>query len=76
MHVMRYAEKRKFDGFALPGELGDMLGVSNTVVLQWAKAKKIPSVKLPSGRYIFDPDAVIAALKSNGRQQTILTGRL
>lgn len=53
-------------------DIGDMFDVSASIVLRWAKGGKIPAIKLPSGRYCFDPEAVTAALKSVGMQPTIL----
>ena len=56
------------------GDIGDMFDVSSTVVIRWAKRGEIPAIKLPSGRYCFDPKAVTDALKNKGLCPTILAG--
>jgi len=55
-------------------DIGDMFDVASTVVIRWAKRGEIPAIKLPSGRYCFDPKAVTDALKNKGIHQTILGG--
>ncbi len=56
-------------------DIGDMYDVSSTIVLRWAKAGEIPAVKLPSGRFVFDPAAVTNALQNKGLHPTILEDR-
>ena len=49
------------------GEIGDVLGVRATTICRVAKQGHIPKLILPNGRFLFDPDAVIDALrKTNG----------
>ncbi len=44
--------------------MGDLLGVKATSVRRWARLDQIPKLVLPSGRFVFDLKAVIAALRT------------
>lgn len=44
------------------GDIGAMLKVRGAIIRRWAREGKIPSVKLPNGRFLFDPKAVQNAL--------------
>ena len=46
------------------GIIGDMLGMHSDAVIRWAKSGDIPSIKLPNGRFLFDQEEVLSALKS------------
>ena len=43
--------------------MGDLRGVKAKHVRTWARRGKIPKLILPSGRFVFDPHAVIEALR-------------
>ena len=45
------------------GEIGDLLGVRAETIRRWAKKDKIPKIVLPNGRSVFEPPAVISALR-------------
>lgn len=47
-------------------ELARRLGLSKPTILTLAKSGVIPSMKLPSGHYRFDEEAVRTALASKG----------
>jgi predicted site-specific integrase-resolvase len=49
--------------FMSAAEMGYLLGVKGAIVRQWARLGKIPKLTLPNGRFVFDPKAVIEALK-------------
>ena len=49
--------------FVNAAEMGDILGVRAISVRRWAHEGLIPKLDLPSGRFVFDPKAVIAALR-------------
>ena len=63
-----YENNEQLTRYVQAGDIGDMFDVSSTVVLKWAKSGKIPSIKLPSGRYCFDPDDVTTALRCGNVQ--------
>jgi len=44
-------------------EMAAMLGVRRGSVRRWASRGLIPKVVLPSGRFVFEPQAVIAKLR-------------
>ena len=46
--------------------MADMLAVSVEQLRRWAKQSLVPKLTLPSGRYVFNPDEVIAALAAGG----------
>ena len=50
-------------------ELADRIGLSKNKVIALANAGHIPSIKLPSGHYRFDPDEVIASLRTRGGEE-------
>ena len=43
--------------------MADRLGVRASAVRRWAHRGDIPKLVLPSGRFVFDPMAVIASLR-------------
>ena len=45
-----------------PAEVGERLGVSDETIRRWAKSGALPSILLPSGRYVFRPDDIAAIL--------------
>ena len=47
--------------------MGDLLGVKAKYIRIWARQDKIPKLVLPNGRFAFDANAVIEALKAKGR---------
>ena len=51
--------------FVDAGAMGDLLGVKAKYVRIWARQNKIPKLVLPNGRFVFNPNAVIEALKAN-----------
>jgi len=51
--------------FVSAAELAERLGVKASAVRRWARRGDIPRLVLPNGRFVFDPDAVIVALRSN-----------
>ena len=51
--------------FVDAGAMGDILGVKAKYVRIWARQDKIPKLVLPNGRFAFNPNAVIEALKAN-----------
>jgi excisionase family DNA binding protein len=46
-------------------EVADMLGVSTGALLRWARAGKVPAVKLPSGAIRFVPEQIDAWIQRN-----------
>lgn len=52
--------------FVDAGAMGDLLGVKAKHIRIWARQSKIPKLVLPSGKFAFDPNAVIEALKAKG----------
>ena len=50
--------------FADTSDIAKMLSVGVQTIRGWANQKKIPSMKLPNGKFIFDPAEVIAAVKN------------
>ena len=48
------------------GVIGDLFDLRSDVSLRWAKRGDTPSIKLPNGRFMFDPDEGLASLKSRG----------
>jgi predicted site-specific integrase-resolvase len=56
------------------GSLGDLLNLRSTVILRWAKQGDIPSIRLPNGRYMFDENEVLSALKVQGNGSNTLLG--
>ena len=59
------SEERSSIQFVSAAEMADLLGVRAAAVRRWARRGAIPRLALPSGRFAFDPDAVIAALQDN-----------
>jgi predicted site-specific integrase-resolvase len=51
--------------FVTAAEMAERLGVKASAVRRWARRGDIPKLVLPSGRFVFDPEAVIAALQTN-----------
>ena len=51
--------------FVDAGAMGDLLGVKAKHVRIWARQDKIPKLTLPNGRFAFNPNAVIQALKTS-----------
>jgi predicted site-specific integrase-resolvase len=49
--------------FISAAAMADRLGVRVGAVRRWARRGDIPKLVLPSGRFVFDPTAVIAALQ-------------
>lgn len=47
-------------------ELAERIGLSKNKIISLANAGAIPSIKLPSGHYRFDPDEVISSLRTGG----------
>ena len=47
-------------------ELGRILGYSSETVRAWARRGKIPKLVLPNGRFMFEPEAVIGAMRDTG----------
>lgn len=43
--------------------LGDMLGVRAATICRWARQGHIPKITLPNGRFVFDKNEVLDALK-------------
>ncbi len=52
--------------FVNAAEMGDRLGVRSCSIRRWARQGLIPALVLPNGRLVFDPDAVVAALRRRG----------
>jgi len=52
-----------FPQFLNASEMGDLLGVRAANVRRWARLGQIPKLVLPGGRFVFDPEAVIATLR-------------
>lgn len=50
--------------FVDAGTMGDLLGVKAKHVRIWARQDKIPKLVLPNGRFAFNPNAVIEALRA------------
>ncbi|HEW78609.1 MAG TPA: excisionase [Phycisphaerales bacterium] len=46
--------------------IGDLFGVNSSTIRRWARDGQIPKVILPSGRFVFNPKAVLLALKKRG----------
>lgn len=46
-------------------EMAEVIGVNKKKMIDLANAGAVPSIKLPSGHYRFDPEEVIAALRHN-----------
>lgn len=46
-------------------EMADLLGITKKKMIELANAGHVPAVRLPSGHYRFDPEAVIAALQND-----------
>ena len=59
---------KKEKQFLDASDTGDALCVGASQILRWAKQGKIPHIKLPSGRFRFDLDAVRAELECGGRK--------
>lgn len=45
--------------------MAEVIGVNKKKMIDLANAGAVPSIKLPSGHYRFDPEEVIAALRHN-----------
>jgi predicted site-specific integrase-resolvase len=45
--------------------MAERLGVKASAVRRWARRGDIPKLVLPSGRFVFAPEAVIASLQTN-----------
>jgi excisionase family DNA binding protein len=58
-------DERSSIQFVPPTEMAERLGVKASAVRRWTRRGDIPKLVLPGGRFVFDPDAVIAALQSN-----------
>ncbi|MFH1613849.1 MAG: hypothetical protein ABIG61_02030 [Planctomycetota bacterium] len=52
--------------FVDAGAMGDLLGVKAKYIRIWARQDKIPKLVLPNGRFVFEPNAVIEALRGSG----------
>lgn len=52
--------------FVDAAEMGDRLAVRSSSVRRWARQGLIPALVLPNGRFVFDPNAVVAALGRHG----------
>jgi predicted site-specific integrase-resolvase len=59
------SEERSSIQFVSAAEMAERLGVKASSVRRWARRGDIPKLVLPSGRFVFDPDAVIATLQDN-----------
>lgn len=46
-------------------EMAKVIGINKNKMVDLANAGAVPSIKLPSGHYRFDPEEVIAALRHN-----------
>jgi predicted site-specific integrase-resolvase len=69
--------------FLNASDMGDILQVNSASLRAWARQGKIPAMKLPNGRFRFNPSAVQRALDelaANGElsksRQTVLGGAL
>jgi len=58
-------DERSSIRFVTAAEMAEQLGVKVSAVRRWARRGDIPKLVLPSGRFVFDPEAVIAALQTN-----------
>lgn len=47
-----------------PREMAERLGVGKTTLLQWVREGLVPCVRIRSNLLRFDPQAVVAALKT------------
>jgi excisionase family DNA binding protein len=47
-------------------ELAEHLGLTKNKIIQLANNGEIPAIRLPSGHYRFDADAVVEALRTGG----------
>ena len=56
--------------FVTPAEMGDLIGAGAASIRRWARQGLIPKLVLPSGRFVFDPEAVIAALRKGRKGAT------
>jgi predicted site-specific integrase-resolvase len=54
--------------FVRTNVIAGLLGVKVRNVRQWARQGKIPKLVLPSGRFVFDPQAVVEALRTQTGQ--------
>ena len=66
------SSERSTPRFVTATEMAGRLGVRAASVRRWARRGEIPKLVLPSGRFVFDPVAVIASLRAgqgggNGR---------
>ena len=52
--------------FVDAAEMGDRLGVRSCSIRRWVRQGLVPALILPNGRPVFDPDAVVAALRRRG----------
>lgn len=65
------SDERSSLHFVTATEMAARLGVRASAVRRWARRGDIPRLVLPSGRFVFDPQAVIAALQD--RQEVART---
>jgi predicted site-specific integrase-resolvase len=49
--------------FVSAKDMADLLGVKARNVRRWARDGRIPKLVLPSGRFVFNPEAVVRALQ-------------
>ena len=50
--------------FVKAGAIGDIFDVDASIIRRWAREGKIPAVKLPNGRFVFNVGRVKVALDS------------
>jgi predicted site-specific integrase-resolvase len=57
--------------FVRPDEMADLIGVKSKQMVRWARLNYIPKLVLPNGRFVFNPEAVIQALRIQSERMTI-----
>ena len=58
--------------FVNASEMADILSVTAECIRRWARRGLIPRLDLPSGRYAFDPGAVITHLQTQALRYYLL----
>ena len=58
-------QERSSIHFVTAADMAERLGVKASAVRRWARRGDIPMLSLPNGRFVFDPEAVIATLQTN-----------
>lgn len=68
-HVLTfYIMDNQTPNFVRTNIMAGLLGVKVRNVRQWARQGRIPKLVLPSGRFVFDPQAVVEALRRPASQ--------